>query len=166
MWGRKKREDPKPELGTITETVVPAGTPALVIQPLDAEWSQDLAEKRSWIAASVSGRGAPLDLGDPGIALAVIDALLRDGIGAEERWKLEALGALLGDAMATDLGVGWCLVTDQWGTTPGLHLGGDDVAYPLSMIAKRVEDGEQIDVHRLFATATAHMRQLMGNRGT
>ena len=93
MWGRKKREDPKPELGTITETVVPAGTPALVIQPLDAEWSQDLAEKRSWIAASVSGSGAPLDLGDPGIALAVIDALLRDGIGAEERWKLEALGA-------------------------------------------------------------------------
>ena len=109
---------------------------------------------------------APLDLGDPGTALAVIDALLRDGIGAEERWKLEALGALLGDAMATELGVGWCLVTDQWGTTPGLHLGGDDVAYPLSMIAKRVEDGEQVNVQRLFATATAHMRQLMGNRGS
>ncbi|PWD51268.1 hypothetical protein C8046_11985 [Serinibacter arcticus] len=154
MWGRKKQD-------TVTSTQVDPATPALVVEPLDADWTENLTRMREWVASCVAGNDPPLDLAHVPTALSVIDALLADGIRADETWKLQALGAVLGDAMARDLGVPWRLVTDQWGATLGLHLGGEIVAYPLTMIAKRVEAGEPVDVRTLFVTATDHVRGLL-----
>ena len=168
MWGKKKRQsttapiDPNnPELGSVTSTNIGKPEQELVIAALDEEWSRDLADKRAWVASSVASDGPPLDLADPATALAVIQAILADGVGPEERWKLEALGVLLGDALSADLGVPWMVVTDEWGTTAALHVGGELIAYPISMIAKRVEDGEEVDVNQVFAGVSAHLRQLI-----
>ena len=161
MWGRKTSK----AVDGITTTPVAPDTPAVLVEELTNDWAQELSDMRGWVASCVADNDPPLNLEDPPTALAVIEALLhRGGIMPEETWKLQALGAVLGDAMGTDLGIPWRLVTDQWGSTPGLHLGRDDVAYPLTMIAKRVENGEDVDVHHLFVTLTDQMRQLIDRR--
>ncbi|PFG18526.1 uncharacterized protein DUF3806 [Serinibacter salmoneus] len=95
----------------------------------------------------------------------VVSAILADGVEPEEGFKLEALGVELGDAlsvMLADDGVPcpWRLVTDEWGITAALHLSAQAVMYPMSMLAKRVEDGETVDVRELKIAALQHAEQV------
>ncbi len=45
----------------------------------------------------------------------------------------------------------WVVVEDDYGRDPALSLAGTTVlVFPQTMISKRVEDGEEIDVFKLF----------------
>lgn len=160
MWGRKRKEAQR------REEAAPSGTqPGLDLEPLTAAWEQALRDRRDWVAASVAGNEPPLDLGEPMTAISVVSAILADGVGPDEGFKLEALGVVLGDALSVMLAIDgvpcpWLLVTDEWGTTPALHLGAQAVMYPMSMIAKRVEAGETVDVRELVIAALQHAEQV------
>jgi len=124
------------------------------ILPLDEEMSQRLSTHRDWVWDSVSA-GRPLDRDDPGTALSVIRALLNDGIRPDETWKLQSLGVVLGDVMSRMMSLPWVVVDDEDGRDPALDFGGvGNLLFPLTMISKRVEAGETVDVYELLS-ATA-----------
>jgi hypothetical protein len=68
-----------------------------------------------------------------------------------ETWKLQSLGVTFGDALAQKLGLTWAAVDDEYGRSPALMVPKTTILlFPLTAISKRVEKGEQVDVHGLF----------------
>jgi hypothetical protein len=84
--------------------------------------------------------------------LQLLDGILRNRwVHPEETVKLQALGITLGDALVQRLGFEWVAVEDEYGRDPALRLPGTTLLlFPLTMISKRVERGEEVDVVRLF----------------
>jgi Domain of unknown function (DUF3806) len=79
---------------------------------------------------------------------AILDA---ESIKPHEAWKLQSLGVTFGDALAQKLGFVWILIEDEQGRDPALHNPGTtNICYPLTMISKRIERGERVDVRSLF----------------
>lgn len=82
-------------------------------------------------------------------------------IDLDERWKLQALGVAFGDAVAQELLLHWVWVTDENGSDPALNWPGTTLlCYAQTMIAKRVEDGEEVDVADLFSATCERLRTL------
>lgn len=79
-----------------------------------------------------------------------------------ETWKLQSLGVALGDALAEYLELRWMAVEDEYGRTPALI---GEVAnmrvFPLTMISKRVEQGEDVSCKELFKSVVDEVRNLM-----
>ena len=66
-----------------------------------------------------------------------------------------------GDALAQQLGLGWVAVDDERGRDPALMVeGGSLRVFPLTSIAKRVERGEDVDVHALFEDACETIKRI------
>ncbi len=94
--------------------------------------------------------------------LRVIDTILKSRwVTRDETWKLQALGIALGDALAQKLMLDWVTVDDEFGSDPALNWPGTTIfSYPLTMIAKRIEQGETIDVQVLFDTACSELNEM------
>lgn len=126
--------------------------------PLSADLAADVDARREWVWASVSA-DTPLDRSDDRTALSVISALLAD-VRADETWKLQSLGIVFGDVLARVTGAEWVQVDDERGTDAALRFGGpDDLAFPLTMISRRVEAGEEVDVLELFRAVATTIAQ-------
>ena len=84
--------------------------------------------------------------------LDVLGAILANGwVQPEETDKLQAMGIAFGDAIAQKLMLEWVTVDDEYGRTPALNWPGTSiVSFPVTMIAKRVEEGDEIEIHGFF----------------
>lgn len=84
--------------------------------------------------------------------LALVDTILTSGwVMPNETWKLQSLGVALGDALAEHMALRWVAVEDEYGRDPALQDGSTSLKlYPLTMISKRVEDGEEPKAGELF----------------
>ncbi len=126
--------------------------------PLSADVAADVDARREWVWASVSA-DTPLDRSDDRTALSVISALLAD-VRPDETWKLQSLGIVFGDVLARVTRAEWVQVDDERGTDAALRFGGpDDLAFPLTMISRRVEAGEEVDVLELFRAVATTIAQ-------
>lgn len=126
--------------------------------PLSADLAADVDARREWVWASVSA-DTPLDRSDDRTALSVISALLAD-VRPDETWKLQSLGIVFGDVLARVTGAEWVQVDDERGTDAALRFGGpDDLAFPLTMISRRVEAGDEVDVLELFRAVATMIAQ-------
>jgi hypothetical protein len=68
-----------------------------------------------------------------------------------QTYELQCLGIVLGDVLASELGMVWRMVEDEHGRDPCLVIDGTSIVlFPLTMISKRIERGEQVDVFDLF----------------
>jgi hypothetical protein len=121
------------------------------IEPLAGELAEHTEKQRSWV------KGHYTDNADESYAsldgkLQLLDTIIRQKwIEPGETWKLQSLGIAFGDALAQMLNMEWVCVTDEYGTDPALHYPGTTVlAYPLTVISKRIEAGEEIDVREFF----------------
>ena len=94
-------------------------------------------------AVQLTGRQPDLDL---------LQRLLDDRVlHKTELVQLQSLGLVLGNVLVEELGFRWVMVEDEYGRDPALQLWGTSmVAFPLTMISKRVERGEAMDLRRLF----------------
>jgi hypothetical protein len=94
--------------------------------------------------------------------LGTIRATLQAGIfKREQTYELQCLGVVLGDALVQELGMEWIMVEDEFGRDPAVRMPNTTViAYPLTMISKRIERGEQVDVFDLFNGVATHIGQL------
>lgn len=94
--------------------------------------------------------------------LSIIDAILSNGwVGPDDTWKLQALGIAFGDALAQKLMLEWVTVDDEYGCDPALNWPGTAIySYPLTMISKRIETGEEVDVRNLFDSTCAQMSEM------
>jgi len=85
--------------------------------------------------------------------LQIIRTILENNwIEKEETLKLQALGIAFGDALEQKVAeLSWVAVEDEFGRDPALQwLDTTTLAFPMTSISKRVEDGEEVDVFKLF----------------
>lgn len=81
----------------------------------------------------------------------------------DQTYELQCMGIVLGDAFVQELGMEWIMVEDEHGTDPAVRVPDTTVIiYPLTMISKRVERGETVDVFDLFNGITDQIDQLKG----
>jgi Domain of unknown function (DUF3806) len=94
--------------------------------------------------------------------LGVIRAALEgDVFRADQTFELQGLGIILGDALASELGMKWMMVEDQYGVSPCLVIDGTSIVlFPQTMISKRIEKGEKPDVLDLFNFLAAKVDEL------
>lgn len=71
--------------------------------------------------------------------------------GRDQTRELQGIAFVFGDAMALQAGLEWVIAADEHGREPALRVPGSSILlYPLTMIAKRLEAGETVDVRELF----------------
>ncbi|MDR1172729.1 MAG: DUF3806 domain-containing protein [Bacteroidales bacterium] len=71
--------------------------------------------------------------------------------GKDKTWELQSLGITFGDALVQKLGLEWVEVEDEYGIDPALKYKNTSILlFPLTMISKRVEQDEQINIEALF----------------
>lgn len=94
--------------------------------------------------------------------LRLLQTILDAGwIEASETVKLQCLGITLGDALVQELGLEWVMVEDEYGRDPAIRKPGTTViAFPLTMISKRVERGDAVVVRDLFDGVVDHVRRM------
>lgn len=70
-----------------------------------------------------------------------------------QTYELQCLGIVLGDALVQELKLEWVMVRDAHGRDPAVRVPGTTIlVFPLTMISKRVERGDKVDVFELFNT--------------
>lgn len=84
--------------------------------------------------------------------LHLLDMILKsDWIGKDEIYKLQSLGITLGDIFIQDMNFVWIEVEDELGTTPAIQFPDTSIIlFPLTMISKRITNGEEIDIYQLY----------------
>jgi len=94
--------------------------------------------------------------------LPLIQRLLDDDVFApSQTFELQSLGVAFGDVLATEAGLHWMMVTDDYGTDPTLVRGASSLQVnALTMISKRIERAEMVDVAILFARAAEDARNI------
>lgn len=94
--------------------------------------------------------------------LRVLDTILRrKWVEPAETIKLQSLGVAFGDAISQALMLEWVVVNDEYGRSPALNWPGTSLCiYPLTMISKRVEDGEEVDVYDLFEGICNRLKEI------
>ena len=94
--------------------------------------------------------------------LRLLDTIIsQKWIEPTETWKLQALGITLGDALVQKLGMEWVTVEDEYGRDPSVCFADTKLmAHPLTMISKRIEDGEEVDVYDLFEKICERLEDL------
>jgi len=84
--------------------------------------------------------------------LSLIRALLEQPGAEWAQDKLMAMGVVFGDALADYLTLDWCVVEDEQGRSTALQaVGTPIVLFPESMLVKRIQAGERVDVFELFS---------------
>jgi hypothetical protein len=98
----------------------------------------------------------------PAGKLGTIRAILAAKVFAPtQTYELQSLGVVLGDALVLREGMEWVIVADSLGRDPALRAPGTSIiVYPLTMISKRVEKGETVDVFALFDAVSDDIERL------
>ena len=95
--------------------------------------------------------------------LRLLDTIIRSKwIEPSETVKLQCLGIALGDAFVQKLGLTWVMVEDDYGRDPAVRVAGSNLLFPLTMISKRIERGEEVDVYAIFEGVCAHAQRMRG----
>ncbi len=94
--------------------------------------------------------------------LSLIARLLEKGVfGAEDTWELQCLGVVLGDALALEPELHWVAYEDEYGRDAVLQFEDTSIViFPITMISKRIERDEDVDVHQLFELALEEVHRM------
>lgn len=120
-------------------------------EPLSQEDLAHVESQRNWVRGHFSPEAQALYEVLPE-KLRLLDTIIKSKwIAPNETYKLQCLGVTLGDAFVQKLGLEWIAVEDEYGRDPAVRLKGTSIIlFPLTMISKRIEKGENVDVHDLF----------------
>ena len=93
--------------------------------------------------------------GDKNHDLALLQALLDTGlVHADQTRELQAMGVIMGDLLAADLGMHWVLYEDKMGRSRALrYQQSDNYLFPMTMISRRREAGNQTAVTAIYRKA-------------
>jgi len=94
--------------------------------------------------------------GDRKLDLALLQALLdKQLVRPDQVRKLQAMGAIMGDLLAAELGMHWVLYEDNVGRSRALrYQESDAVLFPITMIARRREVGNKTSVVEIYQKAS------------
>jgi hypothetical protein len=87
--------------------------------------------------------------------LGILQTLLdRRVVTADQTLELQAMGVVLGDLLAAELGMKWVIYEDRYGRSRALQLGSsDNFLFPITMISRRAEAGASVDVTAVYEKA-------------
>lgn len=94
--------------------------------------------------------------------LALLQRLLDDrAFSKSQTYELQSLGVVFGDVFAARPDFEWTIVQDEYGRDPTLRYRSSEAHLnALTMISKRIEDGQAVNVAELFAESLALLEQL------
>jgi len=94
--------------------------------------------------------------------LKLLDTILKsDWIEKNETVKLQSLGITFGDVIVQDLNFLWIEVEDEYGIDPALILPNTTlILFPMTMISKRIERGERVDIYELYEALKDDLNEL------
>ena len=142
---------------------VPAHAQELVrvdaLTPLD----QQYMDQQRQMVRDLSLRQLGSSCCDSRAELPLMQRLLDTGvIRSDQRRELQALGIVLGDLLAEDLGLRWVIYEDDLGRSRALRLGDtDNFLFPVTMISRRREAGNEETVQQIYDRARAAMQPLL-----
>ncbi len=132
--------------------------------PQSADLSQ-LAKQRAVVErylSSASREKYQTAAGKLGLLRALLEA---NKFKREQTYELQCMGVVFGDVFVQELGMEWIIVEDEHGRDPALRVPNTNIIiYPLTMISKRVEKGEAIDVFELFNGLADQIDELKNQR--
>lgn len=133
---------------------------------LTAADEQRLDEQRAVVTRYLEGEGLKKYEAAAG-KLGTLRALLAAKVfRADQTYELQSMGIVLGDVFVQDMGFHWVVVADEHGRDPAIQYAETSVIlFPLTMISKRVEAGENVDVFDLYNGVAARASELI-NRET
>jgi hypothetical protein len=136
-----------------------AGTSIHAPGPGDLERLVHQAVRARSLVARHLGRALPFDESDLDVLQQLLD---EEVLGAEDLYDLQCLGVVLGMRLADGIdGLDWAVVEDEHGRDPALRFHDSTLLiFPLTMISKRIEDGEEVDVRSLFERVAESIEQL------
>jgi len=84
--------------------------------------------------------------------LGLLQALIEQRVfKPTQTYELQCMGVVLGDALVQQLKLEWVMVEDSFGRDPAVRAPKRSIiVFPLTMISKRIERGEAVDVFALF----------------
>jgi Domain of unknown function (DUF3806) len=123
---------------------------------------QRLRDRRAVVEAQLGNEDAKQKYQTAAGKLGTLRAILQAGVFKRgQTHELQCLGVVLGDAFVQELGMEWIIVEDEYGRDPAVRMPGTSIIlYPLTMISKRIERGEQVDVFELFNGVAGQVEEL------
>jgi hypothetical protein len=151
-------------LGGAKTQVVP-NSPATQQQKISAPSPADLerlARQRAVVEAHLADEDSRAKYTTAAGKLGLLRVLLTHMVfKPPQTYELQCMGIVLGDVFVQELGMEWVTVEDEHGTDPALRLPGTSILiFPLTMISKRVERGESVDVFAVFNGFANHVEEL------
>lgn len=119
---------------------------------LDKQYMSQQRELISDLAALQLGRRFN---GKPDNDLEILQLLLdRRLVRPEQTRELQAMGVIMGDLLAADLGMNWVVYEDRLGRSRALrYQQSDEYLFPVTMISRRQEVGNQTPVAAIYQKA-------------
>ena len=116
------------------------------------------AAVEKYLANADSKQRFTTTMGKLGTIRALLQAL---ALHREQTSELQCLGVVLGDTFVHEFGMEWIMVEDDHGQTPAVQLPGTTmILFPLTMICKRSEGDDHIDVYELFKEVATQVDEL------
>ena len=114
---------------------------------LSKDDSARLEQQRAVVAAAARRYGTS-SLTRTKADLPIIQKLIDNKVFAKtQTYELQCLGVAFGDVLTSELPLRWVMITDEYGTDPTLRFKKTTLQInALTMISKRVERDEQVDV--------------------
>jgi|JRYD01.1.fsa_nt_gb hypothetical protein len=142
------------------------GGASVAEQQIEAPSDADVdAVARAWLHANAVCRDVLGVALDGSIAdLSRLQMLLDSGvIDREATYTLQALGIAFGKVFVNDNpGYDWWMVEDEYGRDSAIRYERSSLlAYPRTMLSKRIEDGEKVDVLDLYDGLRTRLAQLI-----
>lgn len=136
------------------------------ISSLAAGHEQRLEQQRQVVTKYLSPDDLKTKYPTAGGKLGTLRALLAANVfTAAQTYELQSLGVVFGDVFVTDMGFHWVMVEDQHGKDPAIRYKETSILlFPLTVISKRVEKGEEVDVFELY-NGIAHEVEELINEG-
>jgi len=122
--------------------------------------SSRLEQQRAVVGAAVKRYGAT-SLTRTKADLPVLQKVINDRVFKKSQtYELQCLGVAFGDVLASELPLRWVMVTDEYGTDPTLRFKQTTVQVnALTMISKRIERDEPVDLPLLLRQTREHLGQ-------
>lgn len=116
------------------------------------EDSERLDQQRAVVAAAVRRRYGTAALTRTKRDLPILQRLLDDkAFKKSQTYELQSLGVVFGDVLTSEFSLRWVMITDEYGTDPTLRFKNTSINInALTMISKRVERDETVDVFELL----------------
>jgi hypothetical protein len=144
-----------------------AGQSAQNVTPLSEGDQQRLRDQRAIVEKYLADDSLRANYQTAAGKLGTIRAVLDGNVfKPNQTYELQCLGIVLGDAFALQLGMEWVMVEDAQGRDPAVRLPGTSIIlFPLTMISKRVERGDKVDVFELFNGIAAEVERIRRGGG-